>query len=58
MEVVPQGLDIIKTSQKEVNTSPMRVQQHTLVIYIKISSEVTNTSTNDTTLMIIGIQKW
>ena len=44
-EVVPQGLDTIKTSRKEANTSPMGVQQHTMIIYIKISSEVTNTST-------------
>ena len=45
MEVVPQGLYIIKTSLKGVNTYPMGVQQHTMIIYIRISSEVTNTST-------------
>ena len=44
MEVVPQGLDIIKTSNKEKNTSPMGVHQHTMIIYIRICSEVTNTS--------------
>ena len=35
-EVVPQGLDTIKTSL-------MGVQQHTMIIHIRISSEVTNT---------------
>ena len=45
MEVVPQELDIIKTYQKGLNTSPMGAQQHTMIIYIRISSEVTNTST-------------
>ena len=44
-EVVPQGLDIIKTSLKGINTSPMGVHQHTMIIYIRISSEVTNTPT-------------
>ena len=44
-EVVPQGLCTIMTSQMEGNASPMRVQQHTMVIYIGISSEVTNTTT-------------
>ena len=44
-EVVPQGLDTIKTSRKEENMSPMGVQQHTMIIYIRISFEVTNTST-------------
>ena len=44
-KVVPQVLDIIKASRKELNTYPMGVQQHTIIIYIKISSEVTNTST-------------
>ena len=39
-EVVPQGLETIKTSRKGVNTSPMGVQQRT----VRISSEVTNTS--------------
>ena len=37
-EFVPQVLDIVKTSRKGV-------QQHTMIIYIKVSSEVTNTST-------------
>ena len=45
MEVVPQGLDTIKTFQKEVNTSPMGVHQDTMIIYIRIYSEVTNTLT-------------
>ena len=45
MKVVPQGLNTIKTSCKGVNTSPMWVQQHTMIKYIRISSEVTNTST-------------
>ena len=46
MEVVPQGLDIIKTPRKEENTSPMGgVQQHTMITYMRISYEVTNTST-------------
>ena len=45
MEVVPQGLDTIKTSHKKVNTPPMGVKQHTMIIYIEISSKVTNTST-------------
>ena len=44
-EVVPQGLDTINTSCKGVNTSAMGVQQHTMIIYIRISFEVTNTST-------------
>ena len=44
MEVVPQGIDMIKTSRKGVHTSPMGVQQDTMIIYIKIYSEVTNTS--------------
>ena len=42
-EVVPQGIDTIKTSRKDVNTSPMGVQQHTMIIHIKIYFEVTNT---------------
>ena len=45
MEVVPQGLNTIKTSHKGVNTSPMGAQQHTMIIYIRIYSEVTNTKT-------------
>ena len=45
MEVVPQGLDTIKTSCNEVNSSPMGVQQHTMIVYIRISIEVTNIST-------------
>ena len=48
MEVVTQGLDTINTSRKEENTSPMGVQQHTMIIYMIISSEVTNTSTPET----------
>ena len=44
-KVVAQGLDTIKTSRKEANTSPMGVQQHTMIIYIEISSKVTNTKT-------------
>ena len=44
-EVVPQGIDTIKTSYKEENTSLMGVQQHTMITYIRISSKVTNTST-------------
>ena len=44
-EVVSHGLYIIMTSRKEVNTSSMGVQQHTMIIYIRISSEVTNSST-------------
>ena len=47
-EVVPQGLDTIKTSRKEENTYLMRVQQHTIIIHIRISFEVTNTSTRST----------
>ena len=35
-EVVAQGLDTIKTSRNEANTSPMGVQQHTMIIYIRI----------------------
>ena len=45
MEVVPQGIYTIIASQKEVNTYMMGVKQHTMIIYIKISSEVINTST-------------
>ena len=45
MEFVPQGIYTIKTSRKEENASPMGVQQHTIIIYIRTSSEVTNTST-------------
>ena len=45
MEVVPQGPYTIMTSQKEDNTYPMGVQNHTMIIYIKISYELTNTST-------------
>ena len=52
MEVVPQGPCIIITSRKEGNTSPMGEQQHTMIIYIIISSEVTNTSTHATLVMI------
>ena len=45
MEVVPQGIDTIKTSRKEENTSSMGVQQNTMIMYIVIYSEVTNTLT-------------
>ena len=45
MEVVPQVLDIIKASRKELNTYPMGVHKHTMIIYIKISSKVTITTT-------------
>ena len=45
IEVVPQGPYTIIKPQKEENTSLMGVQQHTMIIYIRISSEVTNTST-------------
>ena len=48
MKVLPQGLDIINTSCKEENTSTMGVQQQTMIIYITIASEVTNTSTPET----------
>ena len=51
-EVVPQGLYTIMTSQKEANTSPMRVQ-HTMIIYIRISFEVTNTSTNSLAMIVL-----
>ena len=44
-KVVPEGLNTINTSRKEANTPPMGVQQHTMIIYIRIYSEVTNTST-------------
>ena len=56
-EVVPQGLDTIKTSHKEVNTSPMGVQQHTMIIYIIISSEVTNTSALNSIQQHIGVRE-
>ena len=52
-EVVPQGLDTIKTSCKEENTSLMGVQQHTMIIYIKISSDVTNASMLMTQMKIL-----
>ena len=45
MEVVLQGIDTIMTSRKEENTFPMGVQQHIMIIYIRISSKVTITST-------------
>ena len=44
-KVVLQGLDTIKTCHKEVKKSAMGVQQHTMIIYIIIYFEVTNTST-------------
>ena len=40
IELVPQGLDTIKTSLKGV-------QQHTIITYIRISSKFTNTSTTN-----------
>ena len=43
--VVPQGIYTIMTSLKEANTSSMGIQQHRMIIYIRISSEVTNTLT-------------
>ena len=49
---VPQGIDTIKTSHKGVNTSPIGIQQHTMIIYIIISSQVTNTSTKN--IIILG----
>ena len=52
-EVVPQGLDTIKTSHKEENTCPMGVQKYTMIIHIIISSEVTNTSTHKTKQIVI-----
>ena len=45
MNVVPQGLDTITTSRKEVNTYPMGVEQHIVIIYIRIYFTVTTTST-------------
>ena len=45
MELVPQVLDTINTSHKEENAYPMGVIQHTMIIYIRISFKVTNTST-------------
>ena len=44
-EVVPQGLYTVMASRKEANTSSMGVQQHIVIIYIKIYFKVTNTST-------------
>ena len=52
IEVLPQGLDIIKTSHKGANTSPMGEQQHTMIIHIRISSEVTNRSTEPVILLL------
>ena len=49
MEVVLQGLYIIMASRKEVNRYSIGVQQHTMIIYIIISFEVTNTTTRDST---------
>ena len=37
-------------SQKEENTSSKGVQQHTMIIYIRISSKITNTSTSGTSI--------
>ena len=45
MEAVPQGLYTIMTSEKEVKKYLTGVQKNTMIIYIRISSEVTNTST-------------
>ena len=45
MKVVPQGPYTIITSQKGENTSLMGVQQHTIIIYIRISFKFTNKST-------------
>ena len=44
-EVVPQGIYTIMTSQKEINTYSMGVQQDTMIMHNIIYSEVTNTST-------------
>ena len=43
-KVVPQGLYTIMPSRKEVNTYMMGVKQHTMIIYIIIYFELTNTS--------------
>ena len=43
-KVLPQGLYTIMTSQKEENTSRMGLQQNTMIIYIRISSKVINTT--------------
>ena len=48
IEVVPQGPYTIITSWNEGNTSPMGVQQHTMIMPIIISSEVTTTTTHPT----------
>ena len=53
MKVVPQGPYTTMTSRKEENTSTMGVQQHTMIIYIITSSEVTNTTTNQLYFLII-----
>ena len=44
-DIVTQGLDTIYTFRKVVTHIPNGVQQHTMIIYIRISFEVTNTST-------------
>ena len=44
-EVVPQGIYTILTSWKEENTYMMGLQQHTMIIYIRIYYEVVNIST-------------
>ena len=42
INVVPQGPYTIMTSRKEENTFPMGLKQNAMIIYIKISSKVTN----------------
>ena len=42
-EVVPEGPYTITTSRREENTSTMGVKNHTMIVYIRIYSEVTNT---------------
>ena len=44
-KVVTQSLDTINTYRKGINRSLMGVQEHTLIIYMRISFEVTNTPT-------------
>ena len=39
-EFVPQCLHTVKASHKEEKKSPLGAQQHTMIIYIIISSEV------------------
>ena len=42
---VTQSLDTINKYRKGINRSLMGVQEHTLIIYMRISFEVTNTPT-------------